>query len=148
MPPEHLADDACFGAGNGSGSAMLKILVIDDDPLVRRSIEIVLKLGGHRVTTASNGLLGLALFRDMLPDLVVTDIIMPEQEGLGTIMAIRREFPAAKIIAISGGGRMGNLDLLAAARLLGADDAIAKPFESEVLLQRVACLASGAAAPS
>jgi two-component system, chemotaxis family, chemotaxis protein CheY len=127
---------------------VMKILVIDDDPLVRRSLEILLRLGGYEVTTASNGLLGLALFRDTLPDLVITDIIMPEQEGLGTIMAMRKEFPAAKIIAISGGGRMGNLDLLAAARLLGADDAIAKPFDSEVLLERVACLASGAAAPS
>jgi DNA-binding response OmpR family regulator len=119
----------------------MKILVIDDDPLVRRSLEIILTHGGHRVSTASNGLLGLALFRDTLPDLVVTDIIMPEQEGLGTIMAIREEFPAAKIIAISGGGRMGKLDLLEAARMLGADDIIAKPFESEVLLDRVERLA-------
>jgi DNA-binding response OmpR family regulator len=120
----------------------VKILVIDDDPLVQRSIEMILRLGGHQVRTASDGLRGLALFREAQPDLVVTDIIMPDQEGLGTIMAIRKECPRAKIIAISGGGRMGNLDLLKVARELGADDVIAKPFDPEMLLNRIARLAS------
>jgi DNA-binding response OmpR family regulator len=120
----------------------VKILVIDDDPLVQRSVEMILRLGGHEVRTARDGLRGLALFREAQPDLVVTDIIMPDQEGLGTIMAIRKECPGAKIIAISGGGRMGNLDLLKMARELGADDVIAKPFDPEVLLNRIERLAA------
>jgi two-component system, chemotaxis family, chemotaxis protein CheY len=115
----------------------MKVLVIDDDTMVRRTVEIVLISGGHQVQTAKDGVRGLALFRDWQPDLVVTDIIMPDQDGLGTIMAIRKAYPAAKIIAMSGGGRMGDLDLLKAARALGADDVIAKPFEPEALLRKV-----------
>ena len=67
---------------------------------------------------------------------------MPEQEGLGTIMTIRREHRDARIIAMSGGGRVGNLDVLEAAQTLGADDIISKPFEPEDLLERINRLAT------
>lgn len=119
----------------------MKILVIDDDALVRRTLLKMLRFGGHDTLEADNGVTGLELFRKEMPDIVVTDIIMPEQEGIETIVTIRRERPEAKIIAISGGGRMADIELLRMARLLGADDVIAKPFRAEELRRRVRALA-------
>ena len=115
----------------------MKILVIDDDDLLRRVVEKVLILGGHQVLAAADGALGMAIFRKERPEIVVTDIIMPEQEGLGTIMMMRRERPEARIIAMSGGGRMGNLDVLEAAHALGSDEVIAKPFLPRDLLDLI-----------
>jgi len=68
---------------------------------------------------------------------VITDIIMPEQEGIDTIIQIRRERPGIKIVAISGGGRIRNIDFLEMAQSLGADEVIAKPFEADELLNRL-----------
>jgi two-component system, chemotaxis family, chemotaxis protein CheY len=120
----------------------VNVLVIDDDPMVRRTIEKILLVGGHQVRTASDGQRGLTLFRLAKPDIIVTDIIMPEQEGLGTIMMMRREHPEAKIIAVSGGGRVGNIDVLEAAKALGAADVLPKPFEPDTLLERINRLAA------
>lgn len=124
----------------------MKILVIDDDDRLRRVVEKALSLGGHQVLTAADGALGMAIFRKERPEIVVTDIIMPEQEGLGTIMMMRRERPEAKIIAMSGGGRMGNLDVLEAAHTLGSDEIIAKPFLPRDLLDLINRLVSDHAA--
>lgn len=119
----------------------MKILVIDDDDRIRRMVAKVLIADGHQVTCVENGIAGVAAHRREKPDVVVTDIIMPEQEGIETIVTIRRERPEAKIIAISGGGRMADIELLRMARLLGADDVIAKPFRAEELRRRVRALA-------
>jgi DNA-binding NtrC family response regulator len=116
---------------------MAKILVIDDDVIVRETIVQILEDGGHQVVSAEDGKRGMAAFRSEHPDLVITDIIMPEQEGIQTITEIRGVQPNAKIIAISGGGRIGNTDFLKIARHLGAFDAIAKPFDPDDLLSRV-----------
>ncbi len=124
----------------------MKVLVIDDDPLVRRTLVKILRFGGHDSLEADNGVAGLELFRKEMPDVVVTDIIMPEQEGLGTIMMMKRERPDAKVIAISGGGRVGNVDVLEAARALGAADVIHKPFAAEKLLARIESLGGNDAA--
>jgi DNA-binding response OmpR family regulator len=121
----------------------MKILMIDDDRIVRRVVEMMLKSGGHQVIAESDGRRGMERFRVDKPDIVLTDIIMPEQEGLGTIMMIRRECREAKIIAMSGGGRVGNVDVLEATLTLGAADAIKKPFEAEALLERINRLGSG-----
>jgi DNA-binding response OmpR family regulator len=121
----------------------MKILLIDDYDLVLYTLSRVLRRNGDIVITASNGDLGMSAFRRERPDLVITDIIMPEQEGLGTIVKIRRDSPEAKIIAISGGGRVGNVDVLEAARALGVNDLIAKPFEPEELVARVRRIADG-----
>ena len=76
---------------------------------------------------------------------MITDIIMPVKEGIEVIREMRRERPAVKIIAISGGGRSGPLNYLDMARAMGADDAITKPFDPDELVERVqACLAGGA----
>ncbi len=116
---------------------MAKILVIDDDVIVRETIAQILEERGHQVLSAEDGKRGVAAFRTGRPDLVITDIIMPEQEGIQTITQIRGLAPDAKIIAISGGGRIGNTDFLKIARHLGANDVIAKPFDPDDLVSRV-----------
>jgi DNA-binding response OmpR family regulator len=120
---------------------MAKILVIEDDVLVRNMIDKVLRHGGFDVVTAEDGVRGMTSFRSERPDLVLTDIIMPEREGIATIVEMRRECPDAKIIAMSGGGRIGSADFLGMAKKLGANDIIPKPFLPQELLRRIkACL--------
>jgi CheY-like chemotaxis protein len=113
------------------------ILVIDDDPLVRRTIERILEKSGYRVHLAADGLEGLRAFRTLRPDLVITDVVMPVKEGLDTIRLLRTWSPDAKIIAISGGNRNSKRDLLATAIALGAAAAITKPFAPDELLSKV-----------
>lgn len=115
-----------------------RILVIDDDLLVRRTIVRILRGAGYETLVAENGSLGLDLFERERPDLVITDIIMPEKEGIETIRAIRQLSPEAKIIAMSGGGRTGNADFLAMAGKLGASDTLHKPFGAAQLVASVA----------
>jgi len=112
----------------------MKILVIDDDHLVRYALSKVLSSNGYEVVTASDSRRGMVVLREEHPDVVITDIIMPEQEGIDTIIQIRRERPGVKIIAISGGGRIRNIDFLDMAQSLGANDVLAKPFEVDELL--------------
>jgi DNA-binding response OmpR family regulator len=120
---------------------MAKILVIDDDVMLRHTITKILRRGGYEVVTAEDGVRGMAAVRKEHPDLVITDIIMPEQEGIQTITQIRREARDTKIIAVSGGGRVGNADFLSMAQKLGAHEILAKPFLPEDLLGRVrSCL--------
>ncbi len=120
---------------------MQKILVIDDDAVVRETIIQILEDYGYEVVSAEDGSRGVKLFRSERPDLVITDIIMPEKEGIQTIMEIRAECPTAKIIAVSGGGRIGNTDFLKIAQKLGATDIIAKPFDPDEFLSRISqCL--------
>src|SRR5229473_3264231 len=108
---------------------MKKVLVIDDDALVRDTIVRILERKGHTVLVAADGVRGLRMFDREQPDLVITDIIMPEKEGLETIREIRSERPDARIIAISGGARIGNMDFLDVAGKLGASEIIPKPFD-------------------
>lgn len=112
---------------------MARILVIDDEEMVRYTTETVLRDAGYRVSTAENGRVGLERMREEDCDLVITDIIMPEMEGMETIQIIRQEFPDLPIIAMSGGGRIGNLDYLESAKLLGVVATIPKPFTREEL---------------
>jgi DNA-binding NtrC family response regulator len=121
---------------------MTKILVIDDDTIVRMTIVQILEDDGYEVSSAEDGVRGMALFLSERPDLVVTDIIMPEQEGIETITEMRKARPDAKIIAMTGGGRIGNIDFLKIAIALGAMNAVPKPFDPDELLMVVkACLA-------
>lgn len=101
---------------------------------------------GCTVIAAQDGVGGVRLRQQALPDLVVTDIIMPEREGIETIVTIRKERPETRIIAISGGGRLGDIELLRMARLLGADDVIPKPFRAHDLRRRVRALDTSRAA--
>ena len=119
---------------------MAKILVIDDDDTVRLSLRLALEDADHQVEEAGDGLEGLNRFQANPADLVITDIFMPEKEGLETIDEIKRLSPATKIIAISGGGRMDPQDYLETARQLGADQALFKPFDIAQLVAVVADL--------
>ena len=118
----------------------MKVLVIDDDHRVRYTLSRILQLNGYDVVTASDGKRAMTVFRYERPDVVIADIIMPEQEGIQTILMIRGERPEVKIIAISGGARIKNLDYFGMADAFGADDVIPKPFEAEELLGRLALL--------
>jgi CheY-like chemotaxis protein len=116
---------------------MPKILLIDDDPLVRRVISRILKYEGYELLLADDGRRGLELFRSEQPELVITDIIMPGKEGIETIQEIRAISPDAKIIAISGGGRIGNTDYLSIAEKFGAREVLSKPFEPAQLTDSI-----------
>lgn len=120
---------------------MAHILVIDDEELARFTVREILEGAGHTVSDACDGNLGLALLKSENIDLVVTDIIMPNKEGVETIMETRRDFPALPIIAISGGGRTRNRDFLKLAEQYGANHTLTKPFSENELLDLVrACL--------
>lgn len=110
------------------------ILVIDDDRAVVYSLAMVLEAKGFAVLTADDGKAGMGVFHQNRPDIVVTDIIMPNQEGIETIMQMRRARPNTKIIAMSGGGRVGNSDFLEIASKLGADLTLLKPFDGDLLI--------------
>jgi len=116
---------------------MARILLIDDDPMVRHTIRHILIAEGHDVTIAQEGKTALELFRSSFFDLVVTDIIMPEKDGIEIIKEMRGMRGTVRILAISGGGRIGNTDFLKIAEKLGADAVIAKPFDPDDLIQRI-----------
>ena len=113
---------------------MARIVLIDDDEDVRRTLVRMLETPGHEVHEAADGSSGLELCLEVDPQLVITDILMPEKEGIETIMTLKRDRPALKIIAISGGGRSGGMDFLDMARSLGADEVLQKPFRRAELL--------------
>jgi DNA-binding response OmpR family regulator len=117
---------------------MADILVIDDEAALRRLVARILKGAGHSVREAENGRVGLQLFRELRPALVITDIVMPDQEGIETILELRRDAPSLPILAISGGGGEGAY--LRMATGLGATEALAKPFGADELLAAVAKL--------
>jgi CheY-like chemotaxis protein len=117
---------------------MAKILVIDDEPPVRRLIQLMLGRDGHEVAEAADGAEGLALIGQDPPDIVITDILMPNKEGIETIREMRRLAPGLPILVISGNPESALY--LEMAKLLGAHAALAKPFRSAELLAAVADL--------
>jgi DNA-binding response OmpR family regulator len=119
------------------------ILLIDDDPSVREVVSEMLRQAGHAVTIAENGRVAVLRLEEQTFDLVITDLIMPEQEGIETIAEIRRRDLHMPIVAISGGGRLGPGDYLETARYLGADATLAKPFGRQELIATVDALLKG-----
>jgi DNA-binding response OmpR family regulator len=111
--------------------------VIDDDPQIREMLEQLLERAEYEVLVAPDGKVALKLHQANPADLIITDIVMPEKEGLETIMEFRRTFPTVKIIAISGGGRIGPTEYLHSAKLLGAHRTLSKPFEVQALLDAI-----------
>lgn len=116
---------------------MAKILVIDDDEHILRTPHQVLESEGHEVLDATNGREGLNLFKKHGANLIITDIIMPEKEGIETIKELHEENPELRIIAISGGGSIDPRVHLHAAENLGAMRTLVKPFSREDLLTAV-----------
>lgn len=116
---------------------MPTILVVDDDDAVRTMIEQMLTRAGYPVRTATNGVEALESFRREPADLIVLDIVMPEKEGLETIIELRRDFPEVKIIAVSGGGRVGPQSYTELAEKFGAQKSFNKPVRRQELLAAV-----------
>ncbi|MSU23720.1 MAG: response regulator [Opitutus sp.] len=115
---------------------MACILLIDDDPSLRAILAKTLGYAGHTVYQASEGKEGVDIFRATPVDLVITDLIMPGQEGIETMMQLRRESPDLRIIAMSGGIDNSSLYLQLAGKL-GAQRTLAKPFTSAEFLQTI-----------
>ena len=110
---------------------MATILIVDDDANLRQLLRRILQRAKYDVVEAANGQEALALFRQQPTDLVITDLFMPQQDGLETISALRRLNNHLPIIAISGGGAAAQFDMLRAASLLGAARVLMKPFSIE-----------------
>jgi len=115
----------------------MRILIIDDDEQIRLLLQQTMDWAGFDVAVAENGKIAMRLQREHPANLVITDLIMPEQEGLETISSLKREYPGIKIIAISGGGRIGPEAYLPAARELGADRVFSKPFDIQEVVDAV-----------
>jgi CheY-like chemotaxis protein len=114
-----------------------RVLIVEDQELVRRSMRSWLEQAGHQVEEAVDGESGLRVLDDHRVDLVVTDIIMPNVEGLELIRRLRQRYPGVKIIVISGSAPMGGVSMLEAALKLGAHLAVAKPFTPRDLNEAV-----------
>ncbi len=114
---------------------MARILIIDDEPQVRALLLRALERAGHQPSVAKDGKEGVHLYREDPFDLIITDLVMPEKEGLTVIMELKRDYPDLKVIVMSGGGLYGGGgEYLHMAKLLGAHRTFAKPVELDKLL--------------
>ncbi|MDM8549209.1 response regulator [Desulfobacterales bacterium HSG2] len=116
---------------------MARILIIEDDSLVRSMLKATMEREGHEVLDAPDGIKGAKLYREKSADLVITDIVMPDKEGIETILELKRLSPGLKIIAISGGGRIGPETYLELAGKFGAERTFVKPIDRKELVKAV-----------
>lgn len=116
---------------------MARILIVDDNPQMRHVLGEVLSCEGHDVTLAENGVEALERYKGEPAELVITDIYMPEMDGIELLIRIQHAFPEARVMAISGGGYVAKHPLLDDARLLGAVEALSKPFRHEEFINAV-----------
>ena len=116
---------------------MAKVLVIDDDAGIRNLLVSMLEKAGHSVAVAKDGRQGLATYGEFHPDLVICDIIMPEMEGIETIVNLKKINPEGPILAISGGGADSPVPYLEMAKKMGADKVLDKPILHETLTEMV-----------
>ena len=107
---------------------MARIVIIDDDAFLRLTMRRALEKEGHEVLEADDGAAGVALLATSPVELLITDVFMPGQDGIVTLLQIRKEHPGLKVIVMSGGGLDGRLDLLEDAKMLGATRTLRKPF--------------------
>jgi DNA-binding response OmpR family regulator len=118
-------------------SGSIRVLVVDDDAGMRNFLRMLLELEGYEVALACNGVEALAMQRQHPAALILTDLFMPEAEGMETIVQLRGEFPQARIIVMSGGGVHLGTDYLKLARELGAAKTLKKPFGPQELIDAV-----------
>jgi CheY-like chemotaxis protein len=113
---------------------MQRIMVVDDNADMRLVLKAALEMEGYTVQTAENGRRALEAQRAQPADVLITDLFMPESDGFEAIDAFRREFPATRIVVVSGGGQRGNKRYLGAASLVGVDATLEKPFSVDALV--------------
>ncbi len=116
---------------------MKSILIIDDDALFRGMLKRLLEREGYSVVEAEDGNYGIKRFQQATPDLVVCDMIMPDKEGIETIIAMQKINSGVPIIAVSGGGRAGPESYLPLAKAMGARNCFSKPFDNQEFLEAV-----------
>ena len=116
---------------------MESILIIDDEPQIRSMIRLILERSGYTVIEASDGIEGIRRFREKPADLIITDLIMPNKDGIGMIIELKKEFPDVKIVAMSGGGLNRPEGYLRGAQKLGAACTLSKPINRQELLRVV-----------
>ncbi len=126
---------------------MRRILIIDDDVVFRQMLRKMLERAGYEVTEAGDGREGMRLFREARADLVITDILMPEQDGVETVIKLKREFADVGIIAISGGGQIDSKEYLKVAEGFGVTHTFSKPLDRKRLLQAIQELLGTAQVP-
>lgn len=116
---------------------MKKVLVVEDNLIVQESVKKILTQAGYQVIDAKNGKEGIIKFEKHKPDLIITDILMPEEDGIGMLNTIRKSHSDFKVIAMSGGGQIPAHDLLDMASVTFADISLEKPVSKELLLSSV-----------
>ncbi|HXI93224.1 MAG TPA: response regulator [Blastocatellia bacterium] len=116
---------------------MASILLVDDDEQLRTMLSVVLRRAGYEVRVAIDGIEASNFYRSHPTDLIITDLIMPEKEGLEMIRELRKDYPQVKIIAMSGGGRTGTMNCLEVARAFGAQQVLEKPFTHQEMLEAI-----------
>jgi DNA-binding response OmpR family regulator len=124
---------------------MARVLVVDDEELMREAVRLALEQDGHEIFEAENGMAGLRLFAQQRPDVVITDLIMPQKEGIETIRDLRKKYPDSKIIALSGRGGISLNANLERAIHVGADAALLKPCDFDELRDTVKRLSAAPA---
>lgn len=113
---------------------MIRVLVVDDDEAFRQTVCDLLLDGDFEILSAGSGAQSFAVLRNQSVDIVLTDIVMPDEDGLEIVRKIKKMNPAPKIVAMSGGGRIAAMDYLEIARLMGASATIKKPFKQQELV--------------
>ena len=113
---------------------MCDILIIDDEPIICEGLKVALEIEGHKIMTAKDGDEAMRIVEENKPHLIITDILMPERDGIEIIILIKKQFPQIKILAISGGGRISAQNYLNDAKYLGASSVLAKPFSTDELI--------------
>ncbi|MGD8963042.1 MAG: response regulator [Desulfobacterales bacterium] len=116
---------------------MARILIIDDESQIRSMLRLMLERVGYEVIEAADGMEGISQYRDNPADLIITDLIMPNKDGIGMIIELKKEFPKVKIIAMSGGGVNRPEGYLDGAKKLGATRTLTKPIDRDEMLSAV-----------
>jgi CheY-like chemotaxis protein len=121
----------------GGIKKMGRVLVIDDEPQIRSMLRMMLERAGYEVEEAPDGIEGIRIYRNKPVDLIISDLIMPNKDGIGMIIELKKEFPDVKIIAMSGGGLNKPEGYLEGAKKLGAQRTLTKPINRDELLRTV-----------
>ena len=116
---------------------MGRILIIDDEPQIRSMLRLMLERVGYEVMEAADGMEGIQQYRDNPADVIITDLIMPNKDGIGMIIELKKEFPEIKIIAMSGGGVNRPEGYLDGAKKLGATRTLTKPIDRDEMITAV-----------